>query len=186
MKIIVIGSSTGGPRTQEKIFTDMPRLDAAILVVQHMPKFTNLLLCKRLSVGTEMEVKLAEDGEMIQKGIVYLAPSEVHMEVVDNRKLRLFNHEKVNFVRPSIDVAMMSIKEADEDEFIGVVLTGIGKDGARGISHIKNIGGATIAQDRDTSAIYGMPKKAVATGDVDFILPPESIRDKLIELAGVM
>lgn len=186
MNIIVIGSSTGGPRTLETIFTDLPRLDAALLVVQHMPRFANPLLCKRLSKATDMEVKLAEEGERIMRGIAYLAPSEIHMDLVKNRKVRFFDGEKVNYVKPSIDVTMMSMRKVNEDRFIGVVLTGIGRDGADGISHIKKTEGTTIAQDQATSAIYGMPKKAAATGDVDFVLSPEEIKKKLIDLVGVI
>ena len=129
-----------------------------------------------------MTVKIAEDGEMIRDGVIYIAPSEVHLEVRDNRKIRLFKDEKVNFVCPAIDVTMNSLMPWGDDRIIGVILTGMGKDGAQGLLHIKNIGGLTIAQDEESCIVYGMPKVAYETGGVDLVLSPEQIRLKLIQL----
>ena len=107
--IIIIGSSTAGPKILSRVFSDLPRLNASVIVVQHMPKFINESLCDSLNRKTEMDMKIAEDGERIADGIAYLAPSEIHLELINNRTIRLFNSEKVNFVRPAIDVAMNSI-----------------------------------------------------------------------------
>jgi len=100
------------------------------------------------------------------------------------KKIHLVNSEKVNYVRPSVDVTMNSMQKKPAQQIIGVILTGMGKDGAQGISHIKQIGGITIAEDEKSSIIYGMPKEAFETGNIDFVLTPEEIRDKLIELVG--
>jgi len=133
-----------------------------------------------------MTVKLAENGEMIRDGVIYIALSGVHLELNNNRKIRLFKDEKVNFVCPAIDVAMNSIIPWGDDRIIGVILTGMGKDGAQGLFHIKNIGGLTIAQDEESSIVYGMPKAAYETGAVDLVLPPEQIRQKLIQSVGII
>lgn len=182
--IVVIGSSTGGPKTLGRIFSDLPRLKGSIIVVQHMPKFINQSVRRTLDRAGGMEVAIAEDGEIIGDGKVYLAPSEVHLEMVDNRRIRLLQGDKVNYVRPAIDVTMRSLRSIPGDNIMGVVLTGMGKDGADGISHIKRIGGTTVAQDEETCAVYGMPKAAIATGMIDHILCPEGIRDRLVQLAS--
>jgi len=182
--IVVVGSSTGGPKTLRNIFSSLPRLKAGVVLVQHMPKFINDSIKRTLDRVTKMDVVVAEDGQSIEHGKAYLAPSEVHMEIMQNRRIRLRGREKVNYVCPSIDVTMKSLREIPGSRITGIVLTGMGKDGAEGISHIRRIGGTTIAQDEATSTIYGMPKAAVATGSIDYVLSDGEIREKLIQLAG--
>ena len=133
--IVVIGSSTGGPRTLETIFSRFPLVDAAIIIVQHMPLYINSSLCRHLAKTTQMEVGIAEDGDPVEHGTIYVAPSDVHLKLVGNRTIRLFNDEKVQFVRPSIDVAMTSLEKSSGDRFAGVILSGMGSDGAQGIRH---------------------------------------------------
>lgn len=133
-----------------------------------------------------MTVKIAEDGDMIRDGVIYIAPSEMHLELKNNRMIYLINSEKINFVCPAIDVTMNSLKPSGNDRIIGVILTGMGKDGAQGLLHIKNIGGLTIAQDEESSIVYGMPKAAYETGCVDLILSPEKIRQRLIQSVGII
>jgi len=164
----------------------MPRLNAGVILVQHMPKFINDSLKNSLSMHTGMTLKIAEDGDSIDVGNVYIAPSEIHLELEKNMIIRLCEGEKVNSVRPSIDVAMKSVIKIPRKTIVGVVLTGMGKDGAEGISYIKKMGGITITEDENSCVIYAMPKAAIATGDVDFIMVPEEIREKLIELVGVI
>lgn len=184
--IIVIGVSTGGPKILGRLFTDMPKLNAGVILVQHMPKFINDSLRSTLSMNTDMTIKIAEDNDTIEAGNVYIAPSEIHLELEKNSTIKLCEGEKVNSVRPSIDVAMKSIIKIPRKKIVGVLLTGMGKDGAEGISHIKTIGGTTIAEDEGSCVIYAMPKAAIATGDVDFVMKPEEVREKLIELVGVL
>lgn len=183
--IVVIASSAGGPRILKWIFTGLPRLNAGVIVVQHMPKFINESLRDSLSSVTSMAVRIAEDNAPIESGTVYIAPSEQHLTVLDNRILRVLRGDKVNFVCPSADVTMKSLAWNLDIHFVGVVITGMGRDGADGIAHIKRIGGTTMAQDEKTSSIFGMPKEAIRTGCVDFILPPDDIRRKLVDLIGV-
>jgi len=184
--IIIIGSSTGGPKTLNQIFSDFPLLNASLILVQHMPRFINQSVRDTIQRGTTMTVKIAGDGDMIRDGIIYIAPSETHLELKNNRMIYLTNSEKVNFVCPAIDVAMNSLKPSGNDRIIGVILTGMGKDGAQGLLHIKNIGGLTIAQDEESSIVYGMPKAAYETGCVDLVLTPEQIRQRLIQSVGII
>lgn len=182
--MVIIGSSSGGPQTLKRVLARLYLLNACVIIVQHMPKFINASLQNSLARATAMQVEIAEDGTYLEDGIVLIAPSETHLELVDNRTVKLNYGEKVNFVCPSVDVTMKSVERRPRVNVVGAVLTGIGIDGAQGIRHIKNVGGVTIAQDEETSIIYGMPKAAVATGKVDFILPPEAIGDKIRELVS--
>ena len=182
--IIIIGSSGGGPRVLKELFTGLPKLNGAIIIIQHMPKFLNESMRNNFTEWTKMDAKIPQDGDELENGIIYITPSEMHLEVVENRRVRLFTGEKVHFVCPSIDVAMKSLKWEFGIRHIGIILTGLGSDGAEGIKHLKKIGGITIAQSEETCAIYGMPKEAIDTGDVDLILTPDEIREWLIELIG--
>ena len=182
--IVIIGISTGGPKTLRGFFDGLPLLDASIILVQHMTKCANKSLCGTLNKLTEMEVRIACHGENIKPGIVYFAPSEVHLELTNNKMVQLVNTPKVCFVRPSVDVTMKSIRKATGDNITGIIMTGMGKDGAEGLSHIKSIGGVTFAQDENTSVIWRIPKEAINTGKVDYVLSPEGIRNKLISQMG--
>lgn len=184
--IVVIGSSTGGPRTLEIVFSRFPLVDAAIVIVQHMPHHINNAFCRHLAEISRMETRIAEDGDSIEHGTIYVAPSDVHLKLLANRTIRLFDDEKVQCVRPSIDVAMTSLERNGNDRFVGVVLSGMGRDGADGICHIKEIGGVTLAQALRTCAIHAMPRAAFETGQVDQMLPPEGIRERIIQIAGIL
>jgi len=184
--IVIIGISTGGPRTLKSFFNGLPRLNASIVLVQHMIKCANKTLCQSLNSVTKMEVKIASHGETIKPGIVYFAPSEIHLELLNNRVIQLVGGQKVRFVKPAVDVTMKSVKKAAENNIIGIIMTGMGMDGTKGIEYIKSIGGVTFAQDEETSVIWGMPMSAINTGKVDYILPPEGIRKRLISQTGII
>jgi two-component system chemotaxis response regulator CheB len=185
--IVIVGSSTGGPKVLERVvFRGLPRLNAPLVLIQHMPTTINQVFTDHLDRLMDMDVKLAEDGEPLRDGTVYVAPSERHLSLVANRRVGLSNGMKVNYVCPSIDVAMLSLKAMPELKTVGVLLTGMGRDGAAGMRHIKGIGGMTIAQDKASCDIYGMPKAAIDAGIVDLVLTPQEIRDKLVELVGVL
>lgn len=181
--VVMIGVSTGGPVALNRLFTMLPPLDAAFVVVLHIPPGMDYKIARRLADVAAMPVVLAEDGAYLQKGHIYLAPGGFHLKLEGNSRVILEEGARVNYVQPSVDVAMKSLlKPLKSGRIIGVILTGMGKDGAEGIRHVKEIGGATIAQDQESSAIYGMPKAAVETGSVDFVFPPLKIGKKLIEL----
>lgn len=172
--LVIIGASTGGPRVLGEILELLPPLSACLVIVQHMPKFINASLARTLSRQARTEVRLAQDGEMIQAGQVLLAPSEQHCTFAGNRMLRLAPGPQVNFVCPSIDVTMQSLTAPPGSQrLIGVLLTGMGRDGAAGLAHLKNLGALTIAQNQATCAVYGMPAEAVKLGCVDHVLSPE-------------
>lgn len=185
-KLIIIGSSAGGPRVLKDIFHEVPRLKASIIVVQHMPKFINESICEMIGDQSQMKVRLARHGDLLEEGIVYVAPSENHLRLINNRQVELYDGEKVNYVCPSIDLAMQSLQKKTGQSLMGVILTGMGRDGAEGIQHIKKLGGVTVAQNEETSVIFGMPKEAIATGAVDWVLDPIQIRNKLIVYSGIM
>ncbi|RLG35439.1 hypothetical protein DRN98_01270, partial [Methanosarcinales archaeon] len=147
------------------------KFDAGIVIVQHMPGFISKSIVNTLGEVTKHTVKLAEDGEVLTPGVIYLAPGGDKHLIVENRSIMLVDGEKVNFCRPSVDVMMNSVAEEFEERTIGVILTGMGHDGAMGIVKIKEHGGYTIAQDKVTSAVFGMPGAAINTGKIDRVLP---------------
>lgn len=180
--LIVIGSSTGGPSTLMEIFEDLPVLDAAILVIQHIQPMHDEMLAQGISRVCAMPARLAHNGDTICRGEILLAPAGKHLQLNNNRKIQLYDGDKVNFVRPAIDVTLLSLRQQENMRLYGVILTGMGRDGAAGISHLKKIGGITIAQDEHSCIIYGMPKAAVATGHIDFILPQAKIAPTLTQM----
>ena len=181
MNIVIIGSSTGGPKILPQILTGLPKLRAGIILVQHMPQYINASFRKTLQRQTDMDVRIAEHGDVLNHGELLIAPGGVHLELVDNREITLSNGDKVHHVRPSIDITMQSLRKQPRGMVMGIILTGMGCDGADGITHIKSIGGMTLAQDEDSSIIYGMPKAAYETGHVDCVLTPMEIRETLLE-----
>lgn len=181
--IIMIGVSTGGPIALKRLFAQLPPLDAAIVIVLHIPPGMDYKIAKGLDAVAAMPVALAEDGEYLRSGRVYLAPGGFHFKLEGNSRVVLEEGPRVNYVQPSADVAMMSLhRPLRRARIVGVILTGMGKDGAEGIRHIKSLGGITIAQDEESSAIYGMPKAACETGAVDFVFPLNKIDKKLVQL----
>lgn len=166
----------------EALFPRLPVLNAGVVIVQHIVPLVDRSFVTSLQRASAMPVTLARDGDTIHHGTVYLAPGALHLQFAANLTIRLAAGEKVNSVCPSIDVAMKSVIPKHGARIAGVILTGMGRDGADGIVHMKQCGAVTIAQDQNTSVIYGMPKAAVATGMIDFVLPTEQIADKITEL----
>lgn len=181
--IVMIGVSTGGPIALKHLFANLPPLNAAVVIVLHIPPGMDYRIARSLASVASMPVTLAGDGEYLHSRRIYLAPGGYHLTLHGNSRVVLTEGARVNFVQPSVDVAMKSLlKPLRRKLIIGVILTGMGKDGAEGVRHISEIGGVNIAQDQESSAIYGMPKAAVETGLVDFVFPPEKISQKLVEL----
>jgi len=189
-KVVIIGASTGGPSALELVLSELPfNFPAGILVVQHMPaKFTKSF-AERLDRESELSVKQAEDGDVIEPGKAYVAPGDFHMRVKKKKikgKVRavisLNKNPLIHGLRPSIDVTMKSVAEVYGKNAVGVLLTGMGEDGVEGMDAIKAKRGKTIAQDEATSLIYGMPKKVVENGDADHVLPVFKISQEIIHL----
>ncbi|ASJ02874.1 chemotaxis response regulator protein-glutamate methylesterase [Thermococcus profundus] len=183
-RAVAIAASTGGPQSLLKVFEKLPgELDAGILLVQHMPPGFTRSFAMRLDRISRVNVKEAEDGEVVYKNWAYVAPGDYHMEVVNRGgkpTIKLYKGPKIHGVRPAADPMMKSVAEVFGRKTVGVVMTGMGRDGAEGIVAIKKKGGITIAQDKETSIIYGMPKAAAETGMVDYIVPLDKIADTIV------
>lgn len=179
-RVISIAASTGGPSALTKVLSHLPSNIPPILVVQHMAKGITKLFAKGLNNECKFRVKEAEEGDFIQEGLALIAPGGFHMVVAKTGKITLNQDPPVNYVRPSADVTMISAAHAFGPKNIGVVLTGMGSDGAMGIKTIKEKGGKTIAQDEKTSVIFGMPNVAAKTGCVDVVVPLEKIPKEII------
>lgn len=192
-KVAVIGASTGGPQTLELILKQFPRdLPSAVLVVQHMPAVFTKLFAKRLNSVCDINVKEAENGEVIKKGTVYIAPGDWHMKVKSRMSaagpkigvIELTKEPLADNLMPSINVLMKSAAREYKDNAIGVILTGMGSDGVEGIMAIKDAGGRTIAQDEHSSIIFGMPKRAIESGAVNEVLEVDKIAERILSLLG--
>ncbi|MBJ6727243.1 CheB methylesterase domain-containing protein [Geomesophilobacter sediminis] len=181
--LVIIGVSTGGPMTLKELFRELPPLNASFVVVLHITAAMDFRIAEGLNAVCSMPVALAREGEYLKTGHVYLAPGGVHLKLEGNQRVSLFDGPRVNFVLPSVDVTLHSLQPS-EANLIGVILTGMGKDGAEGIRYLKEIGGITIAQDQRSSTIYGMPRAAAETGAVDYVLPPKKIAELLTDLLG--
>ncbi|MCX8153322.1 MAG: chemotaxis response regulator protein-glutamate methylesterase [Candidatus Bathyarchaeota archaeon] len=179
-KIILIAASTGGPAAVSYVLRNIPENSPPILVVQHMKRGMTKLFAKMLDQECKIEVKEAEDGDLIREGLAMIAPGGLHMTVTKNGRIKLVEDPPVNYVRPSADIMMKSAAKVYGSKNIGVVLTGIGADGAEGIAAIKKKGGLTIAQDEKTCVVFGMPSAAIKTGCVDFVLPLDYIPKLLV------
>jgi two-component system chemotaxis response regulator CheB len=183
--LVVIGASTGGVRALCVLFDHLPALNAAVLVVQHMPRYIQPSFIKTLREHTPMAVDFAREGELAQPGQVLLAPADVHCTLEQNRRVRLVAGPQVNYVCPSVDVTMKSVGQpATPGSLVGVLLTGMGRDGADGMVHLKKLGAKTVAQDQASCAVFGMPKEAWNAGGVDLLLPPERIARMLLQWMG--
>jgi two-component system, chemotaxis family, protein-glutamate methylesterase/glutaminase len=180
-KIIAIAASTGGPAAVSQVLEALPGDSPAILVVQHMPRGMTPLFARRLNDKCSFPVKEARDGDQIQDGLALIAPGGFHMIITKDKKVKLTLDRPVNYVRPSADLTMMSLAEVNGSKNVGVVLTGMGSDGAMGISAIKKSGGFTIAQDEQSSVVFGMPNVAIQTGCVDVVAALEQIPHEILK-----
>ncbi len=178
--LVTIGASTGGPKAIPEVLSRLPRdLPAAILIVQHMPEGFTKSFAERLNWYTSLEVREAKNGDELQPGIALVAPGDMHMEV-DGKKAILTKDPPVNNVRPSADVLMKAAARSYGSKCIGVLLTGMGQDGAEGMRDIKIHGGKTIAQNKESCVVFGMPKAAIDLRIVDSIASLSLIAKKII------
>jgi len=170
--IVAIASSAGGIAALELLLS---RLDAgfpaALVIVQHLDPRHRSLMADILNRHTSLTVKQAQEGDRLEAGNVYVASPNRHLLARPDRTLTMTDTELVHFVRPSADLLFESVAASFKERAIAVVLTGTGSDGAMGVGAIKKMGGTVIAQDEKSSEFTGMPNAAIATGNVDFILP---------------
>ena len=175
-ELIVIGSSMGGPKGLLSIFEKLPRnFPIPILVVQHTGKEFVEGLVRWISSLTKLSIVVAKNGDRIKPGSIYFAPGGYHMKISSDGEIIIFDGKPVNSCKPSIDILFMSAAEIFGKRALGVLLTGMGDDGAEGLLNIKKTGGRTIAQDEETSLVFGMPAKAIEFGAVNEVLPLENI-----------
>lgn len=174
-KIVVIGASTGGPQAIKEVLSYFPaNIQAAFLIVQHMPAVFTTSMAERLNWISKIGIKEAEEGDVIKPGFGYLAPGDYHMivETCDERAvIHLTRDPPVHSVRPSVTVTMNSVADIFGSRAIGILLTGMGQDGVEGMRSIHRVGGKTLAEDESTCMVFGMPKAAIKEGIVDKVVP---------------
>jgi two-component system chemotaxis response regulator CheB len=183
-QLIVIGASTGGTEALREILCRFPEETPPILVVQHMPEMFTNLFARRLDGLCRIGVEEAKHGGRIVRGRAYIAPGGQHMRV--SRKggdfvVVLDQGPPVNRHRPSVDVLFHSVAELSGRSAVGVILTGMGSDGASGLRALKHAGARTLAQDRATCVVFGMPKAAFETGCVDQVVPLDAMAQEILQ-----
>ncbi len=183
-KIVAIGASTGGTEAIKEVLTGLPVEIPPILVVQHMPEHFTRAFAERLNTLCKFQVKEAEDGDLASPGKVLIAPGNRHM-VLKRSGVQYYveikNGPLVYHQRPSVEVLFTSVAQSAGPNAVGVILTGMGKDGATGLLEMKNAGSFTIAQDEESSVVYGMPKEAAALGGAMKISSIDKIAQIIIE-----
>jgi two-component system chemotaxis response regulator CheB len=184
-ELIVVGASRGGIQALSKLLSALPaNFPIPIAIVQHRSIKPPNHLAAVLGKRTALRVKLAEEGDLIEAGTVYLAPPHAHLVLGCDRNLWLSDGSKIQFLRSSANPLFTSAARVLHGRVIGIVLTGGGQDAADGVKAIRNAGGFVIAQDKATSENHSMPSSAIATGRVDRVLPLEEIAPLPVELTS--
>jgi len=186
-KIVAIGASTGGTEALKDVLSKLPRNSPGIIVVQHMPANFTAQFAQRLDSICEVEVKEAKNGDTVGIGQVLLAPGDLHMVLRRSGHryyVQLGSGDKVSGHRPSVDVLFNSVSKAAGSNAVGVILTGMGADGAKGMLNMKKAGAKTIGQDKISCVVYGMPKVAFELGGVDKQFPLDKIPKAILDLIG--
>ncbi len=179
-RVVFVAISTGGPVALSKIIPELPAsLRVAVVIVQHMPATFTKALAVRLNRESQVEVREARDGDLPTPGLVLLAPGGKHLRVELGGRLRLVDGPAVHGCKPAADVTMKSAALAYGRRAIGLIMTGMGKDGAEGLQAIQQAGGTTLAQDKESCTIFGMPKAALELDAVDEVVSLDGIAPKL-------
>jgi len=181
--VVAIGASTGGPAALNVLLSGLPAdFSTPILIVQHITIGFTHGLATWLQHACRLPIRIAQADERIQASTVYIAPDDYHLQVIGTGRLQLVHSAPVNHVRPSVNMLFESVGRVYGARAVGVLLTGMGEDGARGLHTIRRQGGFTIAQDETTSVVYGMPKAAAELGACSTILPLDQIATFLVRL----
>jgi two-component system chemotaxis response regulator CheB len=183
-KKVAIGTSTGGPRALQEIITRLPGgLPCPVVIVQHMPPGFTKSLSDRLNSLSALTVKEAEQNDILSPGKVFIAPGDYHMTLEregGKTIIKLDQKPPIGGHRPSVDPLMDSVARIYGSKAVGVILTGMGRDGSKGISAIKQSQGYTIAEDQSTCVVFGMPKSAIELGAINKVLPLSSIAAEIV------
>ncbi len=189
-QVVGVGVSTGGPKTLMQILPQIPAdFPGCIVIAQHMPKAFTASFATRLDGLCPLTVTEAQEGDVLEQGHIYLAPGGGHMQI-EHRGGKVFQVHLLDEVpgrvyKPSVDVLFESLNEAFSKNWIGVILTGMGADGAEQLTHLKKAGGHTIAQSEESCVVFGMPGRVVDLGGAEFVLPDLEIAGKVLELTGM-
>ncbi|MBM3225323.1 MAG: chemotaxis-specific protein-glutamate methyltransferase CheB [Candidatus Tectomicrobia bacterium] len=181
-RVIVLGASTGGPTALRELLSVLPPdFSATILVVQHIPAAFTAVLVAQLQRAVPLLIREAQEGDVLRPGTVLVAPGGTHLLVGMDARIHLTDGPEVGGHRPSIDVTMQSVAQVYGARAQGVVLTGMGADGAMGLLAIHARGGTTFAQDTASCVVDGMPQRAIATGVVDYVDTPTGLAQRLLQ-----
>jgi two-component system chemotaxis response regulator CheB len=183
-KPVVIGSSTGGTQALEVVLTKLPADAPGIAITQHMPEKFTAMYAQRLDSICAVSVREAKDGDRLERGVVLIAPGGLHMQLrktAGQYFVKVADGPPVNRHKPSVDVLFKSAAECGGRDVLGIILTGMGDDGARGMKLLHDGGARTIAQNEETCVVFGMPKEAIKLQAVDDILPLDAVARAILQ-----
>lgn len=181
--VIALGTSSGGPRALKEVIPYLPAdMPAGMVIVQHMPPGFTRSLADRLNQESKIRVKEAEEGDRIEPGLALLAPGGYHLEIEAGGIVRLNQKPPLWGVRPCVDYMMQTMAPLYGSRLIGVIMTGMGRDGANGMAEIKKHGGQTVVQNEETCLVYGMPRAVAERGLADHVVPLPEIAHKIVQL----
>ncbi len=182
-RVVAIAASTGGPEALSIILSALPAgFPCPIVIAQHIADGFVAGMAEWLGKLSKLNIKSPAEGEPLLPGAVYIAPSEKHMEITDAKTVTFAERQEKDIYHPSCDRLLFSVARVFGSRGIGVILTGMGSDGVRGMDKIKKAGGTTIAQDQKTSVVFGMPKIAIESGCIDKVLPIEEITGEIVRI----
>jgi two-component system chemotaxis response regulator CheB len=189
-RVVALGTSTGGTQALEMVLTNLPRVTPGIVIVQHMPEKFTAAFAERLNNLCQIEVKEAQNNDRVVNSRALIAPGGKHMllrRTGAQYYVEVMDGPLVNRHRPSVDVLFRSVAKCAGANALGVIMTGMGDDGAAGLLEMRNAGARTVAQDEASCVVYGMPKEAVKRGGVEKTVPLAAIwREIMQQLSGVM
>ena len=183
-KVIAIGASTGGTKAIETVLMSLPENTPGIVIVQHMPENFTHAYAERLNKTCSLEVREAKDYDHVRPGVALIAPGDRHMMLSQNREknvVKIKEGPPVHYQRPSVDVLFQSVARCAGENAIGILLTGMGADGAKGMLALYERGAYTIAQDEESCVVFGMPREAIKLGAVDKVVSLQKIPQTIIE-----
>lgn len=189
VQVVVIGASTGGPKALQEIISSLPEdFPAGVLIVIHMPPIFTTSFAQRLDSISRLKVKEAQNKDYVEPGCVFIAPGGHHMGVAEEGlsriKIKITSEPSDLPHIPSVDVTMLSVAEIYSRDALGIILTGMGTDGLKGMTAIKQRGGKTLAQDEETCVVFGMPRACIERGIVDKVVPLPEMADEIIRVCG--